>query len=61
MIFNFRKKELHIELKEREIQQAKHELHKKIDNDIRNINKLNKVLSNGITLEIYKATGGRHG
>lgn len=57
MILNFHKRELRIELKEREIQKAKREFHRKIDNDRADIKKINKVLSNGITLRISHATG----
>lgn len=57
MILNFRKRELRIEIKERQIEEAKIQLHEMIDNDRKNIKKINKVLSNGITLKIAKATG----
>lgn len=61
MIFNFRKRELVIEMKEKEIQEAKKKLHSRIDRDIRSVSRLNKVLANGVTLQVYKATGGRNG
>lgn len=57
MIFNFRKRELRIELKEREIHQATRDFHKQIQKDRENVQKINAVLSNGITIRIAKAAG----
>lgn len=59
-MFFFRKQEQAIEAKEKEIQAAKKTLHARIDKDRRSIAQLNKVLSNGVTIKIYHATGGKH-
>lgn len=56
MILNFRKRELRIELKEKEIIKAKKQLHRRLDSDRHDIQKINKKLANGITLELGKAT-----
>lgn len=57
MIINFRKRELKIELQEKEIQHVKKEFHKDIRKTVAMQKKVNKLLANGITLEIYQATG----
>lgn len=57
MIFNLRKKELIIELKDKEIHELTRQLHEKIEKDRKDVKKLNKVLANGITLKIAKAAG----
>ncbi len=57
MIFNLRKKELVIELKDKEIHELTQELHNKIEKDRKEVKKLNEVLANGIVLRIAKATG----
>lgn len=57
MIFNFRKRELLIELKEKEIHKAAEDLHKKIERDRKDVQKINAKLANGITLRIAKAAG----
>lgn len=57
MIINFRKRELKIELQEKEIQHVKKEFHKDIRKTVIMQKKVNKLLSNGITLEIYHALG----
>jgi hypothetical protein len=44
-----------------ELIKAEHKkLSKRVDRDIVNIEKINAVLRNGITLNIYHATGGKH-
>lgn len=60
----FRKKhnkivEDHKKYQEAEIQKVKLEIHESIDNDLRKIDKINKVLSNGITLQVFHAVGGK--
>lgn len=57
MIFNLRKKELIIELKDKEIHELTKQLHEKIESDRKDVKKLNKVLANGITLKVARATG----
>jgi len=57
MIFNLHKRELHIELKEKEIEEAVKELHERIDSDREKVKKINAKLANGITLKIAKAAG----
>ena len=57
MIINFRKRELKIELQEKEIQSIKKDFHKDIRKTVAMQKKVNKILSNGITFEIYQATG----
>lgn len=57
MIFNLRKRELIIGLKEKEISKVKDELHSKIDKDRVDIKKINAILANGITLKISQAAG----
>lgn len=56
MILNFRKRELRIELKEKEITKAKKQLHKRLDSDRQEWQKVNRKLANGITLELGRAT-----
>lgn len=58
MIFNLRKRELIIELKEKNIHKLSKDVHKCIEKDRRDIQRINKILSNGITLSISQATGG---
>lgn len=57
MMFNFRKQEEKIQRQEHEIQRAKKEFHKDIRKTVIMQKKVNKLLSNGITLEIYHALG----
>lgn len=57
MILNFHKRELRIELKEKEIEEVKKEFHQKIDNDRTMVKKINAKLANGIILKVAKATG----
>lgn len=57
MIFNLHKRELRIELKEKEIDKAKKQLHQRLDADRKDIQEINKKLANGITLKIAKAAG----
>lgn len=57
MIFNLRKRELVIQLKEREIHKLSKDLHECIEKDRKDVQKINKVLSNGITLKISQAAG----
>ena len=57
MIFNLHKRELRIELKEKEIDKAKKQLHQRLDSDRKDIQEINKKLANGITLKIAKAAG----
>lgn len=61
MLFNFRKRERHSDIKEQLISTKQDQLTHKIDEDINAYKQLNKVLSNGITIEIKKAIGGKHG
>lgn len=58
MIFDFRKREKHIEAKEKEIQRQKKAFHKDIKQTVKMQKRVNKLLSNGITLEILHATKG---
>lgn len=57
MIFNFRKHEKKIEIKEKEINQVTHDLKKRIESDQQDVKKINALLANGITLRIAKAAG----
>lgn len=57
MIFNLHKRELRIELKEKKIDAVKKQLHKRMDEDRRDVQEINKKLANGITLRIAKAAG----
>lgn len=59
MIFNLRKKELVIELKEREIHELSQKLHQKIESDRKDVKRLNAKLANGITLRVARAAGHR--
>lgn len=61
MIFMFKKREAKIEEQEKDIKNAKQVLHRKINKDIKKQNELIELLSNGITLEIKRAVGGKHG
>lgn len=54
----FRKKERVLADKERAIEKEKKRFHADINKDIASVKKLNKVLSNGITLDIYRASHG---
>jgi len=60
MFVLFKKKEAAIEVQEKEIQRIKRDFHRKIDMTVKQQKKVNKILANGITLEIYHATGGKH-
>lgn len=60
MIFNFRKRQKKIELQERVIDNAQKEHIKTVDSYIEKQQALNKILSNGVTLEIKKAIGSKH-
>jgi len=57
MIFSFKKKEAKIDRQEAEIQRIKKEFHKDIKKTVTMQKKVNKILSNGITFEIYQAIG----
>lgn len=57
MMFNFKKQEAKIKKQEHEIQRVKKEFHKDIRKTVTMQKKINKVLANGITLEIYHALG----
>lgn len=57
MIFNLRKRELRIELKEKEISKVRDELHSRIEKDRVGVKKINEILANGITLKISQAAG----
>lgn len=62
MLFFSRKSHKEIEQdihhKEVLIEHKKKNLHKRVDQDLNTIKKLNRVLGNGITLSIHQATGG---
>ena len=60
MIFNFRKREHKVTQQEEVIDAKQRQLNRKMDKDIQAFKELNKVLDNGITLEIKKAIGGKH-
>lgn len=57
MILHFKRREAKIEKQEVEIQRIKKEFHKDIRKTVIMQKKINKVLANGITLEIYHALG----
>lgn len=57
MILNFRKRELRIELKEKEISEVAEKLHSKIEKDRLGVKKINAILANGITLKVSQAAG----
>lgn len=60
-MFGFKKREAKIERQEKEITDAKRQLHRKINQDLRKQNELIDILNNGISIEIKKAIGGSHG
>lgn len=63
-MFLLRNRQRHLESirhKEILIQSSKRELDMSMDEDLAKLDKLNKILGNGITLKIYTVTGGRHG
>lgn len=61
MIFMFKKREAKIQKQEKDITNAKKVLHRKINRDLKEQHELINILSNGITLEIKQAIGGKHG
>lgn len=60
MIFNFRKHERKIDEKEKVIVEQKRRQTRKMDSDINKLKAINKILDNGITLEIRKGMGNHH-
>jgi|JI10StandDraft_1071094.scaffolds.fasta_scaffold858074_1 secreted Zn-dependent insulinase-like peptidase len=57
----FRKKQdKNIAVKEKEIDAVKKEFNKNVDKDLERIHRINAVLSNGITLKVFNAVGGKH-
>lgn len=60
MIFNFYKKQHHTVVKEKAINAKQEQLNRKMDKDIRSLRELNRILDNGVTLEIKKGLGGKH-
>lgn len=60
MIFNFRKREHAIAEAEKTIQAGKKELHSAIDQDIKKLQRIKKVMSNGVSFRVYQAMGGGH-
>ena len=58
----FRKKQdKRIAVQEEKIVAVKKEFNEKVDNDLEKIHRINAVLSNGITLKVFNAVGGKHG
>lgn len=57
MILNFHKRELRIEIKEREIEKVAKQFHNRIDQDRIMVKKINEKLANGITLKVARAAG----
>lgn len=57
MILNFHKRELRIEIKEREIEKVAKQFHQRIDQDRTMVKKINEKLANGITLKVARAAG----
>mgnify|MGYP000951996815 FL=1 len=58
----FRKKQdKRIAVQEEKIVAVKKEFNEKVDNDLAKIHRINAVLSNGITLKVFNAVGGKHG
>lgn len=55
-----RKRVEDLQQKEVLIDRSKNTLTEKIQDDVERINKINKVLGNGITLSIGKAVGAHH-
>lgn len=53
MLF-FRKRERRIAQQEKQIQAEKKKFHKKVDQDIESLERVNKVLRNGLALKVYK-------
>lgn len=60
MIFNFRKHERRIDEKEQAIRIKKQQQTRKVNADIDKIKAINRILDNGITLEIRKGLGAKH-
>lgn len=61
MILNFKNRELHIEMKEKQIQAEKEKFVKRANTVLRTQEKINKKLSNGVIIKLYTATGHNHG
>ena len=58
----FRKKQdKRIAVQEEKIVAVKKEFNEKVDNDLKKIHRINAVLSNGITLKVFNAVGGKYG
>jgi len=57
MIFNLHKRELRIEIKEKEIEKVAKDFHQRIDRDRTMVKKINEKLANGITLKVARAAG----
>lgn len=57
MFFKRKQHQENVDTKEVLIELSKKKLVKQMNNDIKNLDKLNNILSNGITLRIYRATG----
>lgn len=61
MIFRFRRNHKEqIQQKEEAIAEVKKDFSKKVDRDIERLDKINRVLSNGVTLKVFHAVGGKH-
>lgn len=61
MLFHRKQTVKQIDEKEKAIAEVKKQLHTNNEEYIEKINKINKVLSNGVVLQIFHAVGGKHG
>lgn len=60
MFFKHKHHQENLEHKEVLIERKKKELVKTMDSDLEKLNRINKILNNGITLKIYLSTGDKH-
>jgi predicted ATP-dependent serine protease len=61
MFFHRKQTITQIEEKEEAIAKVKKAVHTNMDKDIQKINKINRVLSNGVILQVFHAVGGKNG
>ena len=63
LLFNRKKNRMQerADAQEKKIEGVKKDFHKKVDTDLEKVRKINKVLSNGVTLQVFHAVGGKHG
>lgn len=47
--------------REEQIEAIKQDFHRAINQDINRVQKMNKALSNGVSIKLYHVAGGKHG